>query len=370
SHGTATAAAALAAVLDDGGTGWVLTAPALGGAAGHAAGSRVVLDLCPDTATHEASPPSGCQHRPAPHFLHREPRFGAALILSTDANVPHHGDNVAGLNAAERLGRLAGTVVLPTWDKGAQNLRSRLSDRPGPGVVTVGLDPDDSVWIMALRWTGTDFRATLRHRERDHAVVLPVVGRHHALAVCAAVATALVLDEDPRAVAERAARFRGAERSLTVLGTQRGITVVESRARHPREIAQDVTAARMLTEGSVVVALEPDGIARTGAHGDEIGAALADADRAILLPVATALTGHHVPDPLDAVERAAARCLGEGAVHRARSGPCEPAVEQRIREMTAEGDLVLVIGTGQAEQLGPRTLFHLGAPTAPIPRRL
>ncbi|MEV7776409.1 Mur ligase domain-containing protein [Kitasatospora sp. NPDC086791] len=368
SHSTATAAAALAALLDDGRTGWILNTPARGGSSGHAGhaghdgGGRLVADFCPDTATHEAAPPGAWRHRPAPHFLHHEPRFAAALILSTGANAPHYEDNLAGLDAAERLARSADTVVLPTWDNGVRILRERLGDRPGPHVATVGTDPADTVWIMRPRWTGEDFRVTLRHEETDHAFVLPVTGRHHALAVCAAIATALILGEDPRSLPERAAAFRGAERSLSVLGTRFGITVVDSRARHPHEIAQDVIAARMLTEGSLVVALEPDGIARTTAHATELGAALDAADHAILLPVSTPLAAHLAPDPLDAVEQAALDALGPEAVHRVRCAP-----EQQISETTTAGDLVLIIGTDQAARLGPRLLTHLATPIPPHP---
>ncbi|WP_441245214.1 Mur ligase domain-containing protein [Kitasatospora sp. McL0602] len=373
SHSTATAAAALAHVLDDGQTGWVLTAPARDGAAGHAGdGGRIVVDLCPDAGTHEAAPPGAWQHRPAPHFLHSEPKFTAALILATSANAPHFEDNIAGLDTAERLARNAAVVILPTWDTSVANLRERLGDRPVPGqkVVTVGTDPASTVWIMTPRWTGEDFRVVLRYEETDHAFVLPVAGRHHALAVCAAIATALVLGEDPQSVAERAASFRGVERSLATVGSHRHVTVVDSRARHPREVAQDVEAARMLTDGSLLVVLEPDGIARTSEHAAELGAALEGVDHVLLLPVSTPLVHHTAPDPLDAVEQAARQSLRDGKVQRARSGPCEPGPEQRIGELAAEGDLVLVVGTGQSERLGARLLFHLAAPTAPIPQHL
>ncbi|MFD9060515.1 Mur ligase domain-containing protein [Kitasatospora purpeofusca] len=372
SHSTTTAAAALAALLDDGQTGWILNAPAGEGTVGHAAGHRIVTDYCPDNTTHEAAPPAGWQHRPAPHFLHSEPQFAAALIMSTSANAPHYDDNIAGLDAAEQLARHSTVVVLPTWDNSTANLRERLSDRPvsGQRVVTVGTDPASTVWIMAPRWTGEDFRVVLRYQETDHSFVLPVAGRHHALAVCAAIATALVLGEDPQAVAERAADFRGVQRSLTAIGTQRGITVVESRARHPREIAQDVEAARLLTEFALIVALEPDGIARASAHTTELGEALTGADQVLLLPVTTPLSEHTAPDPLDAIEEAVRKRFRDGAVHRVRFGPCEPGPEQQIGALAGEGDLVLLVGTGQAERLGPRLLFHLAAPTAPIPQDL
>ncbi|MFF4343045.1 Mur ligase domain-containing protein [Kitasatospora sp. NPDC001540] len=384
SHNTATAAAALAAALGDG-AGFILTAAGRGSRAGKAAASpgtgRLVVDFCPDAGTHEATPPFGWQDRPRPHLVRRRPEPAVALVLTAGANQPHFEDHPAGLDAAERLAVTAERVVLPLWDKGAVNLRGRLADRaerglPAPFAYTVGRDRGADVWVMPIEWTGTAHRVTVRHDGDDHTYLLPVPGRSHALAVCAAIATALVMGEDPAAVADRLDRFHGVERSLTVLGTEQGVTVVDSRARHPEEIAADLAdAARTAaaTGGSVVAVLEPDGLARTRAHGAEIGRALEGAGSALLLPVLTPLTRVlDVTDPLAAIERAAREKLGEGAVRRLRGGPCEPGFERQIAALAAPGDLVLLIGPdhGVAGRLGPRVLFHLAAPTAPVPPQL
>ncbi|WP_371500254.1 Mur ligase domain-containing protein [Kitasatospora sp. NBC_00374] len=369
SHSTATAAAALAAALDDGTTGWILNAASRTGSVGHAGEGRLIVDFCPDTATHEAAPPGAWQHRPAPNYLDKHPQPAIALITTTSANAPHHPDNIEGLNAAERLARTAATVILPTWDRGSKILRERLGDRPGPRMVSVGLDQNDDVRILVPRWTGDRYHATLQHQGEQHPFVVPIAGRHHALAACAAIATALVLGEDPQAVADLA-RFDGVERSLATVGTHRQITVVDSRARHPHEISEDLTAARMLAEDSVIAVLEPDGVARTAAHAAELGAAIGHADHVVLLPVSTPLTTLYADDPLDAVEQVARQALGTDAVHRIRSSPGEPCAEQQIAALTTPGDLVLVIGTDQARRIGPRLLFHLAAPNAPIPHQL
>ncbi|MFJ6620050.1 Mur ligase domain-containing protein [Kitasatospora sp. NPDC091335] len=365
SHGTATAAAVLAAALDDGRTGWILNAPAQGGPPGHGGDRRLVVDLCPDTTTHEAAPLGPWSYRPGTAHRYRRPRPAVTLITSATRNAPHFEDTIEALNDATNLARSSGTVVLPLWDKGAKIVHERLTDRPGPIVVTVGLDESADVWVLPPRWLGGEHLLTLHHQGARHQFTVQVTGRHHALAVCAAIATALVAGESPEAVAERLASFRGVERSLSVLGTRSGITVADSRARHPHEIAQDVTAVRMLTEGDVVVVLEPDGIARTSAHADDLGAALGGADRVLLLPVSTPLAEHDGPDPLDAVERAAVRVLGRSAVHRVRSGPGEPDPARRLVETAAEGDLVLVVGTGRAEGLGPHLLDRLGQSGVP-----
>nr|BEK67474.1 UDP-N-acetylmuramate--L-alanine ligase [Kitasatospora purpeofusca] len=370
SHSTTTAAATLATALDDGTTGWILNAPAQGGTAGHAGGGRLVVDFCPDTGTHEAQPPTAWQRHPAP-YLKNNLAPAVVLITTCGANAPHYPDHVEGLDAAERLARTATTVVLPTWDNSVSILRERLTDRPGPGLVTVGAEGAD-VRVLAPRWLGDAFHLTLQYQGLQHAFVLPITGHHHARAACAAIATALVLGEDPQAVAERLAAFHGVERSLATVGTQRRITVVTSRARHPHEVEQDVTAARMLTEGSVIAVLEPDGFARSSEHAIDLGAALGEADHALLLPVSTPLESVSAPDPLDTIEQHAAVAMASGdrTVRRVRSGPCEPGAEQQIAALAAPGDLVLLIGQGQATALGPRLLFHLGAPNSPIPHHL
>ncbi|MFI9365610.1 Mur ligase domain-containing protein [Kitasatospora sp. NPDC053057] len=371
SHGTTTAAAVLAAALADGRTGWILNAPGIGGAPGQGGGRRLVVDLCPDAGTHEAAPPGSWNYRPHGPNLYRRPSPSVALITAVAANAPHFADNIEALDAATSLARSAGTVVLPTWETGARIVHERLTDRPGPTVVTVGLDESADVWVLKPRWLGTGYLLTLRHQGEQHQLVVPITGDHHALAACAAIATALVAGENAKAIAERLARFEGVERSLTDLGSTRAqITVRDSRARHPQEVRADVEAARLLTEGSVIAVLEPDGIARTSAHAAELGAALAKADHAVLLPAATPLTTLNVPDPLDAVATAATTALSADRVHRARSGPCEPGVEQLITQLAEPGDLVLVIGTGEATRFGPRLLKRLartGSPTTDRP---
>ncbi|MDH6709194.1 UDP-N-acetylmuramate--alanine ligase [Kitasatospora sp. MAA19] len=369
SHSTATASAVLAAALDDGRTGWILNAPDVGGSPGQGGGRRLVVDLCPDTDGHEAAPPGAWGHRPHSPNRYRRPSPSTVLITATAANAPHFADNIEALDAATNLARAAATVVLPTWEKGPRIVHERLTDRPGPAVVTVGLDESADVWVLKPRWLGTGYLLTLRHQGEQHQFVVKIAGDHHALAACAAIATALVAGESAEAVAERLARFGGVERSLTELGTRARVTVCDSRARHPQEVARDVEAARMLTEGSVVAVLEPDGIARTSAHAAELGAALAAADRAVLLPAATPLTVLHQADPLDAVATAAVEALGSDTVHRVRSGPCERDIEQLVTGLAEPGDLVLVIGTGDAARLGPRLLEHLAQAATPTADR-
>ncbi len=366
SHSTTTAAAVLAAVLADDGGGWILTAPPRGLPAGRGGARRLVLDVGPDTQTHEAPPPDAWRDRAARrHLPTSAAQFSAVLITSTLASVPHYEDNVAGLDAAERLARSSDIVVLPTWVRDITLLRERLTDRPGPRIVTVGYGEDVDVQLLGLLWSGEHYCVTLEHARQRCDFELRMPGRHNALAAVGAVASALVLGVHGEEITERLANFSGVERSLTVLGTRAGVTVVESRARHPREIAEDLQAARLLTEGSVIAALEPDGYARTAGHARKLGRAIGEADQAVLLPISTPLTAVHVQDPLDAVLDAAREELTHDAVYRPRTEPCGQSPEALLGEITLPGDLIVVIGTGDAVALGPRVLSHLSNAVLP-----
>ncbi|MFJ4676941.1 Mur ligase domain-containing protein [Kitasatospora sp. NPDC088783] len=364
SHSTATASAALAHLLDDGRTGWILNTPAPGVPAGHHGGARLVVDLSPDTATHETVPSSPMRLSPG-SVARPTPAPRAMLITAVDPNLPHHEDLPAALAMAEHQARTASTVVVPDivwWNKPLTLLRERLADRPGPEVVTAGYSSRCGVRITELAKTdGGGYRAELLYGNRRFRSVVPATGLHHAVTAVCAVATALVLGEDPDALAQRLARFGGVEGSMRHLGTPGGVSVVRSRARHVTEVARDLQAARELAgQGSVIAVLEPDGYVRTRAQAQSLGAALGRGHRAVLLPVAGGLPVFHVEDPLEAVAAAAREGLPAERVHTVRTGPCEQSAEEIVAGHAKDGDVVLVIGTHRAPAVAERLLALLG----------
>ncbi|GLW58749.1 Mur ligase domain-containing protein [Kitasatospora phosalacinea] len=363
SHSTATAAAALAHLLDDGRTGWILNTPALGTPAGHHGAARLVTDLSPDTGTHETSPTAPV--RLSPGAVSRPTLAPAAmLITAVDPNSPHHEDLPAALAMAEHQARTARTLLVPDlswWNKPLVFLRERLADRPGPQVVTVGPSSRCGVRISDLeKTTSGTYWAELRHGNSRFRSVVPATGLHHAVTVVCAAATALVLGEDPDALAQRLARFGGVEGSMQHLGTRGGVSVVRSRARHVTEVARDLQAAGELAgQGSVITVLEPDGYVRTRAQADSLGAALDRGHRAVLLPVAAGMPVLDVEDPLEAVAAAARKGLPAERVHTVRTGPCEQSAEEIVTGHAKDGDVVLVVGTHQAPALAERLLTRL-----------
>lgn len=166
------------------------------------------------------------------------------------------------------------------------------------------------------------------------------------------------------------------ERSLTVLGRQGGVTVVDSIAHHPAELAGDLKAARTLAgpRGRLIAVLEPTGWSDSVAYGNELGRQLAVADEAVLLPVHDPVGPAHpgADAGTDAIARSAAAggLAGHLTTVDARSDLLNGTVEQQIAAVARPGDVIAVIGSGHAARLGARLLFAIGAPAASIPTDL
>jgi UDP-N-acetylmuramate--alanine ligase len=115
------------------------------------------------------------------------------------------------------------------------------------------------------------------------ALELAVPGEHNRRNAAAALAT-LELAGVPRAEAEAAiAEFRGAGRRLEPRGEAGGVTVLDSYAHHPAELAADLAATR--NGGRLLALFQPHLYSRTAhlAHG--FAQALAGADAACVTEI-------------------------------------------------------------------------------------
>ncbi|MCX4751160.1 hypothetical protein OG455_37615 [Kitasatospora sp. NBC_01287] len=299
------------------------------------------------------------------------------MITAVTANPPHFDNHDAALEELEALARRSQIVVLPTWDSGCAQLAQRLAEhQPGPRVVSVGQVRGSDLRITKLTTDGAGSTLTLSDWEgRTHALRLPLPGRHAATAAALAMAAALALDADPGDLGRGLEQYRGIERSLTVLGRQEGVTVMDSLARHPVEIADDLKAARSLTTGRLVAVFEPSHWSRTLAQAKDIGAELAAVDELVLLPLYDRRRADNpdLPTGTGAIARAATIGGLDNHLHTPDlPGEDLPAagVEHLLAKLAGPRDTVLLMGSGHTVGLGPRLLFALAAPDAPVPRDL
>jgi UDP-N-acetylmuramate--alanine ligase len=193
---------------------------------------------------------------------------------------------------------------------------------------------------------------------------LRIPGRHNVLNALAAVGTGMALDVPWSAIEAGLEAFQGVHRRLEVLGEANGVTVVNDYAHHPTEIRATLATVRGVWKGRVVAVFQPHLYSRTRDLSAAFGEALADADRVWVTEVYPAREA-----PIAGVDGAlvAERVQDAG-------GP-EPRFVPRLAELTdalaadvEPGDVVVVMGAGDVEQVAYGLLNELGASTGRGPK--
>ncbi|MFG2845375.1 hypothetical protein ACGF12_19700 [Kitasatospora sp. NPDC048296] len=356
SHTVATAAAALTCALTARDPGWILDAAPIGDAPGYdGSGDVLVVDLVPDSALHEAPLP-GWTHRALGAGL----RPAVTLVTAVDTAPPAFRTREEALDEIEALARRSENVVVWAGQPGCDELLEHLRRTPGPRVVTVGRGQGMDVQVLQQLWSGEDHHLTIQAGGDRATLTVPVTGKTAALGVAAACATGWALGLPLAEIADGIGAFPGVQGSLTRLGSAGGVTVVESRAQHPEEIAADLQGARMLTEGAVVAMYEPVGHLRTTALAGRIAEALSAADHTVLLPVCSTPTRaqRHSDDGTEALLGASS----ESTFVVPEPGPDQPAPEALAASLVHRGDLIVTIGRDCARRIGPRLLAALDRP--------
>ena len=150
------------------------------------------------------------------------------------------------------------------------------------------------------------------------------------------------LGYDAARAARALAQFTGTRRRFEHRGTVAGVTMIDSYAHHPTEVAADLRAARQGDWKDIWAVFQPHLYSRTARFSREFGLALASADRVVVTDVYAAretpmpgVTGRLVAD-------SATAAMGgqvDYVAHRAD-------LAQFLAERVEEGDLVLTMGAG------------------------
>jgi UDP-N-acetylmuramate--alanine ligase len=215
------------------------------------------------------------------------------------------------------------------------------------------VSPPTEVVAFDLEETEHDDSAT-SFRWDGQSVRLSVPGRHNALNAIAALEAARLAGADPSAAAASLASFRGAERRFQRLGeTAGGAAVYDDYAHHPTEVAATIDTARGLQPRRLVAVFQPHLFSRTAALASDFGAALARADEAVVLDVYPARESADAFPGIDG--RVVARATADAAAGRPVYWlPGFDDAEPVLRRMLGRGDLCLVMGAGDVDELGRR----------------
>jgi UDP-N-acetylmuramate--alanine ligase len=314
-------------------------------------------------------------------FLRFAPSVAVVTNVEAD-HLDHHGSAEAYAQVFEDfLGRITpgGALVSCADDPGAERLAARAEGsgtrvrrygRAAPGAA------GDAV-LLEHRPAGSGGRLTLRLPDPDTPsgspstgteleLTVPVPGEHMALNALAALLAGLELGAPLDGLLEGLAGFTGVGRRFEFKGRADGVAVYDDYAHHPTEVAAQLTAARTVTEGRLVVAFQPHLYSRTVAFHREFGAALGLADEVVVLDVFAA---REDPRPGVTGELVAREVpLPAERVHYVRTWSAVPEV---VAGLARPGDLVLTMGAGDVTVLGPEILTELarraesGAPVRP-----
>jgi UDP-N-acetylmuramate--alanine ligase len=301
---------------------------------------------------------------------------GSFLMLSPEVAVvtcveADHLDNYAGLAEIEDAfaafaRRIApgGVLVACADDPGAHALAAAAASLP-IRVRTYGEAGDADYRITSVVPRGMSISLEVHGApaagpggQSPARLEVGVPGRHNALNAAAAYAAVIELGLPPVQAGRAAsglAAYRGARRRMEPKGEAGGVTVLDSYAHHPTELAADLRAARGIAAGGRVIAVfQPHLFSRTRIFASQFGAALGLADEVFVLDVYAARE-----DPEPGVTGAlVARAVPGG---RAVFLPDPTAVPGAVADVARPGDLVLTMGAGDVTAQGPLVVAALRA---------
>lgn len=239
--------------------------------------------------------------------------------------------------------RVDGPVVVGVDDPGGRRLAGR-TGRPGYGT------SPEAVWRITDVEPGpgsVSFRLGGRFPPGSVKVGRP--GIHTARNACGVLALLSELGYDLTAPIESLARFGGVRRRLEHRATVGEVTIIDSYAHHPAEVAADIEALSPVDRNRLWVVFQPHLYSRTLALASEFGEALAGADRVVVTDIYGA---REAPPPGVTGELVADSVRDRNPEVRYVAG-LEEAVDLVAREVRPD-DMVLTLGAGDITTLPDR----------------
>ena len=244
--------------------------------------------------------------------------------------------------------RVDGPVVVGMDDPGGHRLAER-TGRPG-----YGTSPEAAWRITDVEPGPLSVTFRLGGRFPPGWVKVSRPGLHTARNACGVLALLSELGYDLAAAIESLARFEGVRRRLEHRATVGEVTIIDSYAHHPAEVAADIEALAPVERNRLWVVFQPHLYSRTVALATEFGEALAGADRIVVTDIYGAreapwpgVTGELVADAVSDRHREVRYVAGLEEVADLVSGEVCP------------DDVILTLGAGDVTTLPDRLVDRL-----------
>ncbi|MCP4567285.1 MAG: UDP-N-acetylmuramate--L-alanine ligase [FCB group bacterium] len=290
-------------------------------------------------------------------FLKMFPSIAVVTNIEED-----HLDCYADLNDlldsfAEYIGRVPfyGSVVIPSADVNVARIRDSIK-RP---IVTFGFDAEADVRAVNLQYAnfGSRFDLVVRGEARG-TLTLRIPGPYNVSNALAAIAVALEMDVPLEAIEESLRDFRGVGRRFEVIGTERGVTVVDDYAHHPSEVAATLGGLKQTSaerSGKTIAIFQPHLFTRTRDFYRQFAEVLHLADIALVVDIYPARE-KPLPGITSAIIADYAESIGYKNVRYI--GLKENAIDEAAG-LAVDGDLVITLGAGDIFRIGPKLMDRM-----------
>ncbi len=180
-------------------------------------------------------------------------------------------------------------------------------------------------------------------------ISLRIPGRHNVLNALAAAAICHNLGASAEAVREGLQDFRGIRRRFEVLGSWRGVTLIDDYAHHPTAVVATLQTAREQFPGRrLLCAFQPHQESRTRALLDEFAESFDAADEVFLAPIFTAR------EKSSAAAEQTNAALAERLATRGRCVHLLPSLDRLVADLddaVRPGDVLVTMGAGDINRI-------------------
>ena len=272
-------------------------------------------------------------------FCNGVPFYGYSIVCRDDANT------------RDILDAIDSVCITYGIEEGASLVASNITLEKGAAVQSKAAQ----LGALRTRFDVTSSDERLGSTGRLGTLEVKALGAHNVRNALAACAVGLCLGMRFSQIAEGLRIYDGVQRRLQVCGEIGGVTVVEDYAHHPTEIAATLDAVRWIEPERLICVFQPHLYSRTKFFCDEFAEVLSHADRVIVTDI---YPSREAPMPgvdsgliVDAAQR-------QGARHVALINDMQAVPGMLAPELDA-GDLVLVLGAGNINQIGRDLLTAL-----------
>ena len=242
----------------------------------------------------------------------------------------------------------AGLLVLCKDDENVQNLLPELSSRR---VVTYSVREPADLTAENIKLAANASYDLVQNGKNLGRISLGLPGLQYVANSLAAAAIGFELGATFKQICAGLGRYKGTERRFEILGTSRGVTVIDDYAHHPKEIRATIEGARSAYSGRIIAVFQPHLYSRTQFFLKDFANALSLADLAIITEI--------YPSREKPIEGITGKLIVQEMDGRAEFVANKKDVPARAEEIVRAGDVVLVMGAGDIREEAEEFLRRL-----------